>query len=995
MRRKENPHDRRRPSGDRGCDRESTDDATAAGDARGKGSGRQQRPGERPPERPAERSYEFGEFRLLPDRQALLRAGQPVRIGGRALDILTLLVQRAGDLVSRAELEDHVWPKTFVHESNLKVHVSALRRVLRAAPDDPSGILNIPGRGYCFTLPVTVEGRARASSQRMPRAGLEAPRSPASIIGREDEVAAIVQAISQHPLVTIVGAGGVGKTTLALAAAERLAGRYEARPCFVDLSAIDDSQLVPHAIAGALGVRVDLNDLLGGIGDHLRAAPRLLILDNCEHLSAAVAATAEHLAADLDRAVLLATSREPLRARKEHVYRLSPLACPDVTTRITADEALHYPAVALFVARAGERAGFSLADDDNAAAVSQICHQLDGLPLAIELAATRLDSLRPTELLRRLQDRFDLLRRADISVPARQRTLSATLDWSYRLLSEAESRILRFAAIFARDFALDDLIAILAATLPDTADIVAGIESLVAKSFATAELSRGSRRYRLFESSRSYALSRLDAGGERDRAHVSHAAHILAVLERSEEEWHWRVTDDWIALYGSRMDDLRRALAWAFGPNGDGMTGVRLTAAAIPLWEALCHVEESGARVREALRVAGTLPSCDARLKTKLACRHAWTLTWSEQRLPATDAPWLECLGLARDSGDTEYQLRALWGLATYETFTARSVAAIGHLLEFEAMAERAEDWSVLPDGQRLLALARAYVGELHEGNELLEQLARRFNRVEKRARGTRFSIDRYCIIRSSLAFTRWLRGRTQSALEAAAQAVDAALAVDHAVSHSNALAFAGVPLALWTGNLDGAEAAIGALRGNLAIRNTAVWRRLARFFEAALHHARGERAAIGSMSASLDELLDTGFVTRAPMYLGMLAEALLREGLVAEARVRIDDAAMRIAQSRERWCRPEIWRIQGLILAADGERAAAQARFGDAIADACALGALNLELRAASDLARALAAESRRDAAFAALNRTCAKFTENGPDSEIVSAQALLGTLA
>ncbi|MGE3650538.1 MAG: hypothetical protein AB7G10_19545, partial [Reyranellaceae bacterium] len=287
------------------------------------------------------------------------------------------------------------------------------------------------------------------------------------------------------------------------------------------------------------------------------------------------------------------------------------------------------------------------------------------------------------------------------------------------------------------------------------------------------------------------------------------------------------------------------------------------------------------------------------------------------------------------------------------------------------------------------------YVGELREGNELLEQLALRFNRVEKRARLTRFSIDRYCIIRSSLAFTRWLGGRSESALEAAAQAVDAALAVDHAVSHSNALVFAGVPLALWTGNLDRAEAGIGALQRNFAIRNTAVWRRITRFFEAALRQARGERAATAEMGESLDDLLETGLVTRAPMYLGMLAEALAGEGLVGAAQARIDDAATRLGGYRERLCRPEILRIRGLIEAANGDRTAAQACFAKAISDADALGALNLELRAARDMARCLAAEGRRDAASGVLGRTCAKFTEAGPNSEIVSARAFLDTLA
>lgn len=946
--------------------------------------------------RSAERSYTFGDFCLLPDRQVLLCGGQPVRIGSRALDVLGLLVQRAGQLVSRAELEAHVWPDTFVHESNLKVHVAALRKALRATSDDPRCILNIPGRGYCFTLPVTVEGRARASMQRWPRAGSAAFGRPTRIIGRDDDIAALARAVAQHPLVTIVGAGGVGKTTVALAAAEQLSGGYDAAACFVDLASIDDPQLVVHAIAAALGVRIDLSDLMGGIGDHLRATPRLLVLDNCEHLSAAVAAAVDYLAPDLGRAALLATSREPLRTRTEHVYRLSPLGCPDVTdaTGISAAEALRHPAVALFVARAAERDGFSLGDDDDATAVSLICRQLDGIPLAIELAATRLGTHRPAELLRRLQHRFDLLSGDDLAVPARQRTLLATLDWSYRLLSDIEARILRFAATFARDFALDDIVAILAPAGLDTADIVAGIEGLVAKSFVLADLVLGARRYRLFESSRFFALARLDAGGERDQAHAAHARHILTVLERAEEEWRWRVADDWIALYGTRVDDLRRAIVWAFGPCGESLIGIRLTVAAIPLWEALGSVDEAGSRVGEALRVADTLASCDVGLRMKLAYRHGWTLTWAGQRLPATEAPWLDCLRLAREAGDSEYELRALWGLAIYGSFTGRYLATIGHLRAFEATAERAQDRSVLPDGQRLLALVRAYVGELREGDALLEDLARRFNQVEKRARVTRFSIDRYCIIRSSLAFTRWLRGRTDSALAAATQAVDAALAVDHPVSHSNALAFAGVPLALWTGNLDRAEDGIRALRDNLAIRNTAVWRRLTRFYGATLRHARGERAAIPEMGESLDDLLETGFVTRAPMYLAMLAEALLGNGRVGEARARIDAAALRAEQLDERWCRSEILRVQGLIEAANGDGAAAQVRFAEAVADADALGALSFELRAARDMARALAAEGRREAAVAVLGVTCAKFTEGGPDSEVGAARALLDTL-
>lgn len=894
--------------------------------------GRQQR---------TERAYLFGEFRLLPDRQTLLCRGEPVRIGSRALGVLTLLVQRAGQMVGKAELQAHVWPDTFVDDSNLKVHVAALRRALREGGEDARGIVNSPGRGYCFTLPVTVEGRARPALRKARAFGL-----PARIIGREDEIAALAQAVLWRPLVTVVGAGGVGKTTVALAAAGQLAGRYAPPPCFVDLAAIDEPQLVAPAIAAALNQRIDLDDLLGGIADHLRAAPRLLVLDNCEHLSAAVAAAAGYLAERLGRAAILATSREPLRTRDEHVFRLTPLSCPEPAPGITAAEAMRHPAVALFV----ERAGLVLGDAD-AATVAIICRRLDGIPLAIELAAARLGGLSPAELLGRLQDRFELLRRPDPAVPPRQRTLLATLDWSYQLLSRDEARILRFAAVFARDFALDDLVAVLGPEGPDPADVVAGIEGLVAKSFGLAELSRGVRRYRLFESSRGYGLTRLDAEGERQGAHAAHAGHILAVLEQAEEEWRWRVTEDWIALYGPRLDDLRRAIVWAFWTGGDAGVGVRLTAAGIPLWEALGAMTECGARVREALAVAERLEACPPGLKARLRCRHAWTLTWSEPGPPATSAPWLEGLALAREAGEAEYEIRALWGLAIYESFTGQCPAAIGHLAEFAAAAQRAGDVSALPDGQRLLALAKAYVGELAEGDAMLERLALEVGRIEKRARVTRFVIDRYCIIRSSLAFTRWLRGRTGPALEAAREAVEAAQAVSH-VSHSNALVFAGVPLALWTGDLDMAEAGIAALRRNLAIRDNAVWRRVTPFFEAALAQGRGAPGAADAMAIGLDDLLATGFVTRAPMYLAMLAEALVDEGRFAEAGTRIEDAGRRLAAYGERWCGPEILRIEGRILVSQGETAAARTRLEAAIAQAGALGTVAFQQRAEQDLA-------------------------------------------
>lgn len=945
--------------------------------------------------RAAERTYTFGEFCLLPDRQVLLRGERPVSLGSRAFNILTLLVQRAGELVSNFEIEAYAWPGTYVHESNVKVQIAALRKTLRTvAHDDGQAILNVPGRGYCFTGQVVVEGRARPSAARTTaaRAAISAPA--AQIIGRDDEIATLVELVSQHSLVTVVGAGGVGKTTLAWAAAERLATRYDAPACFVDLASIDDPHLVVDAIAAALDVRVDLTDVLGGVAAHLRATARLVILDNCEHLAAAVAAAAEQLAPSAGRSTLLATSREPLRARGEHAWRLPPLACPETEAPISADEALSYPAVALFAARAGDRAGYALADVD-AAAVSSICRRLDGVPLALELAATRLDRMGPAGLLELLQISMAPLGHDDVSAPARHRTLLATLDWSYRLLSDTEAAILRFAAIFARDVAVEDIVAVLGPEGLDAAEAVAGMESLVAKSFAVADVSQGSRRYRLFESTRSHALGRLAAEGELERAHRSHARHLLAVMERAEQEWRWRVSDAWAAQYGPRMDDVRRALGWAFGPRGDSDLGLRLTAASLPLWGVMGRVSESRARVKAALEVVDTASQCDIRVRLKLMSSRAWSLTYAAQQLSQATPPWQACIGLAREAGDTEYLLRALLGLATHQTFTGQTLPAIETLLEFKTIAERTQEWSALPDALRLLALAQVYTGHIAEGGEMLEQLGQRFTRVEARGQVITFAVERYCIIRSSLAFTRWLRGDVEAALATAAEAVDAAVEIGHAISHSNSLAFAEAPLALWTGQLDRADAAIASLRGNLAIRNTVVWGHLTRFFAAALAHARRASGALPEMAASLDDLLETGFVTRAPMYLAMLAEALVADGEIEAARARIDDAAARLDRARERWCRPELLRLQGLVHAARGERAAAEARLAEALAEAAAQGALTFELRAACALARLLASDDRREDANSVLGPVCARFAAAAAHDELVAARALLATLA
>ncbi len=375
-----------------------------------------------------DRAYRFGNYRLLPGRQLLLRGDHPVRLGTRALDLLRLLVERPGELLSKAELISFAWPNTFVHEDNLKVNIALVRRALAQSGSDMPYIATVPGRGYRFVAMVRVEsdapGGALPAAAPFPRDDL--PGS-SSIIGREDDIARIVDTLDWRRFLTIVGPAGVGKTTVAMAAARQAAEHYPDGVSFIDFAAIGDPQLLTTAIASGIGLSGNLKDLLVGIVDALRGRRKLLIFDNCEHVLKAASVVAEHIHAAVPDIAILVTSREPFRSRAETIYRLPPLSCPAEDEGIDHDEAMTFPAVALFAARAGEVTGFRMSDAD-APIVARICRRLDGIPLAIELAAPRLLSCDVKTLLDLLERSFELLSYGPAHAPVRQQTLLATLD---------------------------------------------------------------------------------------------------------------------------------------------------------------------------------------------------------------------------------------------------------------------------------------------------------------------------------------------------------------------------------------------------------------------------------------------------------------------------------------------------------------------------------------------------------------------------------------
>ena len=888
---------------------------------------------------PDDNTYAFGSFRLFPSRQLLVRDGVPVRIGARALDILTLLTRRSGQMVSKTDLMQFVWPDTFVHESNLKVNVAALRRVLSGAEADVSYIATVPGRGYRFVMPVGIEPVTQPAPVWSACPHLRTLPKPSLVIGRSDEIAHLASSLAGARCVTIVGPGGVGKTTVAVAVAHQVTADYKDGIYFIDLSTVGDPQYVTTAIAASVGARQSSDDPLSGIIDILHGRRTLLILDNCEHLLSTAAAAVDRLLSALSEVTVLATSREPLRTEPELVHYLPTLDVPAESRGITARQALEFPAIQLFVTRAGERGEYRLEDAD-APLVTLICQHLDGIALAIELAASKTLAFGVPAMLTMLEQRFRLLSNGPRDAPLRQQTLQATLDWSYRLLSEDEATLLRFLSVFAGVFYLKDAVAISEAPGLGSPRAVGVLERLTARSLVAVEYRDGTLRYRLLESTRAYAAERLAVMGEHGQAMGRYARHILSVFEQADEEWSWREKQDWMTEYAGRIDDLRKVLSWAFGPGGDGTLGIRLTAAAIPLWDEMSSVCEARSRVDTALRAVQEIGGCPPELKMKLAASRASGMNFAQHLVAETETAWLDCYRLGVEAGSLDFQLRGLWGLAIYLLFTGRPREAISRLNQFMEIAEAHADWSALPEGDRTLAMVEIYVGQLDSARQRLERLAASYRKPRERARIARFQLDRVVAIYNSFAFLLWLTGEPDRAAQVAQEAVARAEAIGHIVSHSNALALGALPIALWSGDLHNAAKFQAMLEENGRREDIAIWGPVNRFFKSALRAKRREAGSVAEMKARLEELVAGRFVLRAPMYYSMLAEAQLSIGEIDEARAALSEARSRIQTQGEQWCLAEVLRVDGLAHLHAGKPDEAERLLTRAIREAQEIGA-------------------------------------------------------
>ena len=450
----------------------------------------------------------FGPFNLVASERLLTKDGVPVDLGARALDMLIALISTPNEVVSKKDLMSRVWPDVTVEEGSLRFHMASLRKALGDGKDGARYITTLAGQGYCFVAPVSRGSSAPevapAAAANFPYANL--PGRLSRMVGRDDDVLKLSADLTASRFVTIVGAGGVGKTTVAIAVAHHLVDAFAGSVLFVDLGMLTDPKLASTAVASMLGQSVQSDDATPGLIAFLKSRRILLILDTCEHLVETVAPLAARIIEAAPQVHILATSREALRIEGEHVYRLDALACPPDAPGLTAEAVQQFPASQLFVERAiasGARLDLS---DAEAPLIADICRKLDGVALAIELAARRVESHGLQQTATLLDQRLARLWHGSRTAPPRQKTLQATLDWSYGLLSEQERVVLRRLAVFVGHFTLDAALDVVTSAPLDRSIVFGAIDSLVAKSMVATRPIGAMMRYRLLDTTRAYAL---------------------------------------------------------------------------------------------------------------------------------------------------------------------------------------------------------------------------------------------------------------------------------------------------------------------------------------------------------------------------------------------------------------------------------------------------------------------------------------------------------
>ena len=935
----------------------------------------------------------FGRFLLLPHRRELLADGQAIDLGARAFDVLMALIEARGAVVGKNALAARVWPGQIVQDAALQSQVSALRAALGA---DRDLIRTVSGRGYQFVGEIRDDPAPRADGDGE-RAATPQPRAsvpptnltePVSeLIGRDKELREIEDLAASHRLVTLTGAGGIGKTRLAMAVARRLMPRFGDGVWAVDFSSVSDPSLVPATIAVAVGLDPGGTAARQHVARALAVQRLLLVLDTCEHVVGAVAAMAEELLRAGAAAHVIATSREPLRAEGEWIYPVLPLAVPAEDAR--DDDLPQYGAVRLFVERARAVEPHFAPDPQDTAAIAAICRQLDGIPLAIELAAARTGALSVEQIVAHLDDRFHLLTGGRRTALPRHQTLRATLDWSYELLLEPERVMLRRLGVFRGVFSLEAARAVAAGPEIAAAQVVHGLSDLVAKSLVVTQIDHVAH-YRLLDTTRAYALEKLTESGESERVARRHATYYLELLEAAGRDPARE--DERYGAVEPELGNLRAALAWAFGPEGDQTIGVKLAAVSLPLWFSMSSLGEAHAWTEGAIQRLDEAGLFGSHQEMVLQAARGISLQMVSAGTSEASAALRRALALAEQFRDAGFQMHVVHSLWIYHMRIGEVRTALDLVRRSEAIAASMTASDASATVEWMLGIALHFSGEHRSARLHLEHLLFSSPSSARRRQIRRAGFDQYTTTRYILAHVLWVQGYPDQAAEAVQISVEEARRLEHPVTLCSVLAWGACALALRVGNLDEA------------------WRSAKELVHYAEKHALADHVSYGLAAQEIIALRRAGANVgvqqvrtvfdrwRASQWhlflsVGDFAEAAAAVGLAGETVAILDEALRRAERNQELWAYPEMLRVKGelLLLKEVPDTRGARHCFWRSIEQARAQGALAWQLRSAASLHRldlrgGDAGESRE-----LLSHVYGQFSEGFHTADLQAARRLL----
>lgn len=933
----------------------------------------------------------FGPFHLSIGRRLLARDGVPVDLGARAFDLLVALTLAPNVVVSKQDLISRVWPDVIVDEGSLRFHMTGLRKALGDGRDGARYITTVAGRGYCFvaaisrSIPPLQDGAASDFRHALLPGRLD------RMVGREQDILTLSEKLMTSRMVTIVGVGGVGKTTVATAVAHHLSPSFSGAVLFADYGMLSDPGLVPAGIASMLGLSVGSNDVRPSLIAYLRDKQIMMVLDTCEHLIDAIADLVTTIIEAAPNVFLLATSREALRIEAESVFRLDSLACPPDDPEISTEEILAYPATKLFVERAAASGATLELDDQDARVVASICRKLDGMALALELAARRVESYGLHQTARLLDQHLTLGWAGSRTAPPRQKTLQATLDWSFGLLTDVERKVLRRLAVFVGDFTLDAALEVLSGSDIASSTVFDAIDNLVAKSLLATHPLGATMRYRLLDTTRAYALQ-CQTVEDRVGLNARHATYYQRWLEQFGPDWPTLSTGPERLPYFVSINNVRAALEWAFGEQGDVAVGIRLAAAAVSVFQVMSLFPECQRWSQRALlELNGEFKRSAEEMH--LQAGYGISQMYMQGGRETPQIALSRALSIAEERGNGIDQLRILGPLHMFNMRVGDFNAALEYARRCSSIASTVDDPATVGLGHFFLGNSLHFTGDL--GNARIElEAATRSDPQPSRTPASYVGFEGKHLAGGILARNLWLQGFPDQADMRARKTISDAAKLDHSLTLCIAL-LGGIAVFLWRDDVPSAEEHIEWLVSRAGLSSLSPYVSVARGFEGELAIRRGDvKLGIDTLRRCIEKLHASTYEVFTTMLELSLVKGLVVNGDYGEGLSRINKTIELVERNGDLCYWPELRRVKAGLLQLMKSSDEAERCLVSSINKSTEMGANAWKLRAATDLAALCIADDRLRDARLLLLPVIEQFDEGLDTADVIAANALLGEM-